>query len=52
MENARQQNACLEKQLWLILNGVDVMPRLSQFERHRTVGMLETGMAHNEWMNV
>ena len=24
------------------------MPRLSEFERHRAVGMLETGMGHNE----
>ena len=47
-EIGRGQNHWLEKQLWLILNGVVVMRRLSKFERHRAVGMLETGMAHNK----
>ena len=48
MKNGRGQNHWLEKQLWLILNGVDVMPRLFEFERHRAIGVLETGIAHNE----
>ena len=47
-ENDRGQRYWLEKPFLLILNGVDVMPRLSEFERHRAVGMLETGMGHNE----
>ena len=48
MENIRGQHHCLEKQLWLMLNGADFMSHLSQYERHCTVGMLKTGMAHNE----